>query len=91
MTKFIIEVSKEAARSLDFDDSVGNPIWIGGWTEDKPEVQSLIRVTRSMIDAAVDQIMDIVEEEMLDGRAFNIREDIRRVIKVMLFQPVPKP
>ena len=87
MTKFIVQVDKDGARSLDFDESVGNPIWIGSWIEDKPEVQKLTRVTKSMIDACVDQIMDTVTEGGHgETQLMMYRDEIRRVIKAMLFE-----
>lgn len=86
MTKFIVQVDQDDARKIQWDYD-HNEVWIGGWGEEKPHVEKLTRVTKNMIDAATDQIMDTITEGGYgETQLVKLRAEIRRVIKVMLFE-----
>lgn len=88
MTYLIVKIDKSDADDIMREYDL-NTVFIGGWGEEKPSVYFMRRVTKSMLDAVTDQVMDIVTEGGHgETQLLQYRDEVRRVIKVMLFEEV---
>jgi hypothetical protein len=87
VTNFIVGVESDRAKEIQWEYD-HNTIWIGGWGEGKPPVESLNRVTKTLIDRVTDRIMDIVTEGGHgETQLMALKPEVRKAIHDLLFTP----